>query len=191
VTTAWERRVATVRAESVRSDVKCERSLKVAQRQLTIGLSGRSSKWSSASLGNTQAKMPCCVKKAVRVFVKLEQKLLVMSSRSWNVKCRVGLAARRAGGRRPLSNSMVAPPPDCSESIKEKAGTCSVAQHNPAARGCTSHFSGPDQPLPQFRVLIRQRVRGSLRAHEMELAVSQADDATGAIGKYPARQQSP
>ena len=126
--------------------------------------------------------MLCCVKKAVRVVVKLEQKLLVTSSRSWNVKCRVGLAARRAGGRRPLSNSMVAPPPDCSESIKEKAGTCSVAQHNPAARGCTSHFSGADQPLPQFGVLIRQRVRCSSRAHEMELAVSQADDATGAIG---------
>ena len=168
-------------SEQSLSDVRCERSLQVAQRQLTIGLSEAGER----KLGSTRAKMPCCVKKAVRVVVKLEQKLLVTSSRSWNVKCRVGLAARRAGGRRPLSNSMVAPPPDCSESIKEKAGTCSVAQHNPAARGCTSHFSGPDQPLPQFGVLIRQRVRGSFRA------VSEADDATGAIGKYPARQQSP
>lgn len=51
------------------------------------------------------------------------------SSRSWNVKCRVGLAARCAGGRRPPSNSMVAPPPDCSKSIKEKAGASAQAWH--------------------------------------------------------------
>lgn len=96
-------------------------------------------------------------------------------------------AQRAAGGRRPLSNTLVAPPPDCSKSIKEKAGTQHAKQMRqpvsapPLLTGCAQvRLMGPTSLSPAMQGFDTSACQGQLKG----LAMRRWQCDTGLVRQY-------